>query len=171
MSWLAHRWFLTHPICFPVMPRWRVGPYVSSGSDLLHSCFMASSPALLQWEVHPTYIYSCDYSRNLGDVMSQCHINILLLPCVIDILKLWANSKPRIWAWVVDELITAPALLHPCYQGKLSSSSQAKARPALLCCTGEVLGFCSPSALVCPHNSSEWIIYFREHSYLGSHYM
>jgi len=35
-----------------------------------------------------------------------------------------ANSKLRIWAWVVAEWVSPPALLHPHHQGELFSTAQ-----------------------------------------------
>jgi hypothetical protein len=32
----------------------------------------------------------------------------------------WANSKPWIWAWEVDKLVSLPALLYQNPQGELS---------------------------------------------------
>jgi hypothetical protein len=77
--------------------------------------------------------------------------DILLLPCVMEFLKLWicrtgpfarssssqmrwtlgwANSKPWIWVWVVAELISLPAL----------SLLPMPPRPALSHCPGEEQG-------------------------------
>lgn len=59
----------------------------------------------------------------------------------------WASSKPRIWVWVVVELVSSPALPCPHYQGRPSCTAQAKcwassptltpSGPALQLCPGE----------------------------------
>ena len=64
-------------------------------------------------------------------------LDILLLPCVMEILQLWVSragpfTHPnhsqmiQIWAWVVAELVSVPALPYPSHQGKFSSTAPAR---------------------------------------------
>jgi hypothetical protein len=43
----------------------------------------------------------------------------------------WANSKPWVWAWVLAELVSPPALLYPHHQGQLSCFAQVRRRTGL----------------------------------------
>lgn len=58
----------------------------------------------------------------------------------------WASSKPEIRAWLVAELTSLPALLHPCHWGQISCTTSLgpalyiHTQPALLCCLGKGQG-------------------------------
>lgn len=91
--------------------------------------------------------------------------DILMLSCVTEILRLWvcrsspftcscglwirwilgwANSYPRIWAWVVTVLVSPPALPHHHHQGELSSTVLASS-PNEAGCKEQNQFSCSPA--------------------------
>jgi hypothetical protein len=61
----------------------------------------------------------------------------------------WAHSKARIWAWVVAELVSLPALLHPQHQGELSRTALASSSNAAAGKEAEpALSFSCPQGLL-----------------------